>query len=61
MQYFLLALLLKEITSETNNMAEVIARQTKMLMQHLGGPSVNLRMFRDYLLSQNLKRRSDLI
>ena len=29
-------------------------------MDHLGGPFVNQRMFREYLLSQGLKRSSDL-
>jgi len=29
-------------------------------MDHLSGPFVNQRMFREYLLSQGLKRSSDL-
>ena len=60
MQYFLLALLLKEVGQDMISMPEVITKQTKMLMDHLGGPFVNQRMFREYLLSQGLKRSSDL-
>ena len=31
-----------------------------MLMDHLGGSNINQRMFWEYLLSQGLKRSSDL-
>jgi hypothetical protein len=41
MQYFLLGLLLKEVGQDVLSMPEVISKQTKMLMDHLGGPFVN--------------------
>lgn len=41
MQYFLLALLLKEIKPDSLNMPEIISKQTKVLMQHMGGHFIN--------------------
>lgn len=39
MQYFLLALLLTDMNDEDlSKMPAVIARQTRMLMDHMGGP-----------------------
>ena len=41
MQFFLLALLLKEIKPDAQKMPEIISKQTKVLMEHMGGHSVN--------------------
>lgn len=41
MQFFLLALLLKEVGQDALGMPEVISKQTKMLMDHLGGSLIN--------------------
>jgi len=41
MQFFLLALILKEVGQDALGMPEVISKQTKMLMDHLGGSLIN--------------------
>lgn len=51
MQYFLLALLLKEIEPDTQDMPEVIAKKTSKIVEHMGGAFINQRMFREYLFS----------
>lgn len=62
MQYFLLALLLTDMNEEDlSKMPAVIARQTRMLMNHMGGPTVNLKMFREYLLSKGLTNDNDVL
>jgi hypothetical protein len=51
LQYFLLALLLKEIKPETQNMPEVVSKQTRKIIEHMKGDFINQRMFREYLQS----------
>ena len=55
LQYFLLSLLFKETQHrQPAELSEIVARQTKTLMEHFGSPLVNQRIFRDYLLKQGL-------
>lgn len=61
MQYFLLAILITDMADDDlKKMPAVIARQTRMLMDHMGGPIVNQRMFREYLISKDLTNDTDV-
>ena len=46
---------------DLSKMPAVIARQTRMLMDHMGGPAVNLKMFREYLVSKGLTNDTDVL
>lgn len=62
-QFFLMALLLNEI-NDTNKkeMPELIRKQTKAIMEHMGSTNgiVTLRNFKSYLLIQRLRRESEV-
>ena len=63
MQFFLLTLLLNEITSENwVRIPEIVQKQTWALMtnmRHLGG-IVTLRDFKTYLLSEGVRSLTDI-